>query len=114
MEVGEPGQWQVSPPLEAEVPAAPVREELTVEAVQALELEEPVALQERPAKHARPERRVLVGTHEVGEDREVERDLGHVVGSPPLDRLGDQVLHQPVRRVAAATHRSQRVALARG
>ena len=114
MQVGEPGERQVAPALEAEVAPPPVREELAVEAVQALELEEPVGLQQRPAQRARPEPGVVVGAQEVGEHREVQRQLGDAVRLRPRDRLGDQVLHQPVRRVAAAAHRRERVALARG
>ena len=48
LQVGEAGEREVAPPLEAEVAAPPVREELAVEAVQALDLEEAVCLQEPP------------------------------------------------------------------
>src|SRR6266511_4005634 len=112
LQVGEPDDREIGQALDADVARPPLREELAVEVVQALELEQPVEPEQDEPKRPPSKRRGAVRAQQVGEDGEVERKLGNAALAGPEDRLHDQILHQPIRRRTAAPHRRQRVAAA--
>src|SRR5579884_555405 len=102
VEVGEPDRGQVREALDADVAAPPLREELAVEGVEALELEDVVGEQEHAADEPVDGRRHPVGSEEVGERAEVERQLPRVLFPGPGERLDDEKLREAVRRARAA------------
>ena len=108
VQVRKPDPGQIRKPFDAEVPRPPLGEELSVERVEALELEEPVESEEdrpRDAAPAAPSR-----MEQVGEDAEVERQLGHFALAGPFEGAHDEELHQAVRRARAPAHHRERVA----
>src|SRR5581483_5267346 len=94
VEVREPDGRDVGEALDADVAAAPLREELAVERVEPLELEDVVG-EEQPAPHeaSPPARRAFRGD-DVGEGAEVEGELARADLARPGDRLDDEELRE--------------------
>src|SRR5207244_4082159 len=92
----EPGAREGEWSLVQEIARLPAREELRVEAVEALDLEERVRERDEPPEHALD--RVARVVHVAGEGREVERDLLHPALAQELDPAGHEELGQAVRR----------------
>src|SRR4051812_29564584 len=88
--------------------------ELAAERVQPFELEDLVRGEERAAEGAARDGARMLALDEVRERAEVEGDLLHLMGARPRERLDDEELRQPVRRLAAAAHRAERPAAACG
>src|SRR6266516_2956038 len=102
----QPCAWQPKPSFEEEVARLPAREELRVEAVEALDLEERVAQREQPSQNTL--RVTSWSMDELCERREVQRHLADASLAEEQDRPNDEELHQAVRRVPLAPHERKR------
>src|SRR5207249_2309309 len=98
--------WQVKPSFEEEVARLPAREELRVEAVEALDLEERVAQREQLPQHTL--RVAPWSMDELCEHREVQRHLADASLAEKQDRSNNEELHQPVRRLPLTSEASAR------
>ena len=110
MEIRETDRGEVTEALDADVAAPPFRKELPVERVEPLELEDVVDEQD-PAADDPPDRRLhSLGSEEVRQGAEVERELARAGVARPGERLDHEKLGQAVRRIRAPAHRAQRPA----
>src|SRR5206468_3715056 len=109
-----PDERQVAQPLDAQVPGPPLRMELAAERVQPLELEDIVGCEQHAPERAARDRARALALDEVREGAEVEGDLFRLTLARPFERLDDEELRQPVRRLAAAAHRAERPPTPRG
>src|SRR5437764_6900795 len=93
-------------PLVEQVARLPAREELRVEAVEALDLEERIAKRDQAA--GQPLQATSRALHQAREGREVERDLLHSALAQRLDCVHDEELGQSVRGLPVPAPRRER------
>src|ERR1700756_3105032 len=86
VEIGEADGRQIREPLDADVAAPPLREELPVERVEPLELEDVVGEQQPTADEAAARRRHPVRREEVRPGAEVEGYLARARRTRPRER----------------------------